>query len=591
MNRLQNKIQHIIQLILFGYFLTGMPGFSADANIKSVFLYGNRSFSNQEIQTVMQLRPGSRLPSGWPDKNLSNLAEWYQRHNFFWMRIDSFQTRFSPDSQSVSVALWIQEGPETQLGRLFIESNRPERNAEFLEILDIREGVFKQIDIENSIETLLNDAENHGFPLMEIQIKDVVLRYEHDNPVIDLYLSIQTGPMVTIAAINVKGNSLTRSNVIIRESRIQIGSLYRQNDLMSAKENIQRLGFFKSVSDPQIVFRRSKAFITFTVKEGNPNTLDGVVGYNPPATEDDVGYFTGSIEFSFKNLLGTGRRLEAYWEKKNKYSQAMRFGYEEPWLLGWPLHLGGWFEQEIRDTTYIERNWRLSAKYFPWPSLSLNIAGGRQEILPDSIGSVIYGLYRSKAWIVEAGFVYNTLDDPLNPGKGVRYNTSAAFGRKNNLNTVSGYKDSTLSTVNTRKIQMHLELLLPAFRHQVAYFGIHGMEIRTGDAFVPFSEQIRFGGTTTVRGYSEDFFRGTLVAWMNIEYRYLLSRRSRVFVFFDIGSYQRKEESGTIRGTKAGYGFGIRMDTRLGLFGVDYGLGEGDSPLNGKIHVGLVNRF
>ena len=39
------------------------------------------------------------------------------------------------------------------------------------------------------------------------------------------------------------------------------------------------------------------------------------------------------------------------------------------------------------------------------------------------------------------------------------------------------------------------------------------------------------------------------------------------------------------------YGFGIRIETRLGLFGVDYGLGEGDSFLQGKVHVGLVNWF
>ena len=51
------------------------------------------------------------------------------------------------------------------------------------------------------------------------------------------------------------------------------------------------------------------------------------------------------------------------------------------------------------------------------------------------------------------------------------------------------------------------------------------------------------------------------------------------------------KETGRIDGTKIGYGFGIRIETRLGLFGVDYGLGAGDSLLRGKVHVGLVNWF
>jgi outer membrane protein assembly factor BamA len=79
---------------------------------------------------------------------------------------------------------------------------------------------------------------------------------------------------------------------------------------------------------------------------------------------------------------------------------------------------------------------------------------------------------------------------------------------------------------------------------------------------------------------------------MNLEYRYLLGRRSRAFVFADAGMYQRRErDRGLIREDKIGYGFGIRLETRLGVMGVDYGLARGDDLIQGKVHVGLVNRF
>ena len=46
-----------------------------------------------------------------------------------------------------------------------------------------------------------------------------------------------------------------------------------------------------------------------------------------------------------------------------------------------------------------------------------------------------------------------------------------------------------------------------------------------------------------------------------------------------------------IQDWKVGYGIGLRLETRLGLFGIDYGLGEGDRLSNGKVHIRLINEF
>jgi outer membrane protein insertion porin family len=408
-----------------------------------------------------------------------------------------------------------------------------------------------------------------------------------------IVLSIDKGRPVYIDGLSVRGNRLTQSKVILRETRLKLGSLYRHREVRSAKENLQRLGYFRKVSEPDVSFIQDRAFVIFHVEEGNTNSIDGVVGYHPPPSEEKPGYWTGRLQFDFRNLLGTGRLLDVYWEKKDAYSQAMHFGYEEPWLFGYPLHIGGRFEQEIRDTTYIERDWGISVRYAPWASLSLGIKGGQRSVLPDSLGSVLYDLARTTTWRATFSIQYNTMDDPWNPRKGVQYYTALTLGRKENIGPdfivlQEGWKHH----VDTRQIQVDAEAALPIFGRQVFYLGLHGTEIRTGDEYVPISDQVRFGGARSLRGYGEDMFRGELVAWFNTEFRYLMGRRSRAFLFIDAGMYQRKEkEAGRIDGTKIGYGFGIRVETRLGLFGVDYGLGEGDSFLRGKVHVGLVNWF
>ncbi|NIM99429.1 MAG: hypothetical protein GTO24_15570, partial [candidate division Zixibacteria bacterium] len=65
----------------------------------------------------------------------------------------------------------------------------------------------------------------------------------------------------------------------------------------------------------------------------------------------------------------------------------------------------------------------------------------------------------------------------------------------------------------------------------------------------------------------------------------------------DLGYYERNSPAGSagqfgkISGEKLGYGFGLRIDSKAGLLGIDYGLGEGDSFSQGKVHFGITNRF
>ncbi len=105
----------------------------------------------------------------------------------------------------------------------------------------------------------------------------------------------------------------------------------------------------------------------------------------------------------------------------------------------------------------------------------------------------------------------------------------------------------------------------------------------------------RFGGANTLRGYRENQFLGSRVAWTNAEYRFLLGRRSFFFGFLDTGYYSRpadiEQSLPASEAFKYGYGIGLRTDTPLGNISVSFALGQGDSFSQGKIHIGLINDF
>jgi outer membrane protein assembly factor BamA len=121
----------------------------------------------------------------------------------------------------------------------------------------------------------------------------------------------------------------------------------------------------------------------------------------------------------------------------------------------------------------------------------------------------------------------------------------------------------------------------------------HGRRISSSEKFIPIPDQYRLGGTRSLRGYREDQFRGSTIAWSNMEYRYILGPRSRAFVFCDVGYYHAENSNGVSEDLKIGYGFGVRLETGLGIMGIDYGLAYGEKTglMSGLLHVGLVNEF
>jgi outer membrane protein insertion porin family len=112
---------------------------------------------------------------------------------------------------------------------------------------------------------------------------------------------------------------------------------------------------------------------------------------------------------------------------------------------------------------------------------------------------------------------------------------------------------------------------------------------------IEVSDLYRIGGNNTLRGYQEDQFMGNRLLWTNIEYRYLIEKRSYAFIFTDIAYYSRRdievESLNNFSATKIGYGMGITFETGLGMLAVSYALAKGDSFNRGKIHFGLIGEF
>ena len=139
------------------------------------------------------------------------------------------------------------------------------------------------------------------------------------------------------------------------------------------------------------------------------------------------------------------------------------------------------------------------------------------------------------------------------------------------------------------KIRSHgldFEQYLETVRGWVLFSGIHAHEVRASDD-IPVAEWIRFGGANSLRGFSEGGLLAPGVAWGNFEVRRLLGRNSRVFLLFDLATYEIEKESKW----KNSFGAGLQLDTGIGIINLAIAIPDSEGFTAAVVHMKAVARF
>jgi outer membrane protein insertion porin family len=349
------------------------------------------------------------------------------------------------------------------------------------------------------------------------------------------------------------------------------------------------LQLFSSVSLPEFFLnQQQEGGLLVKVQEGNPNRFDGIVGYVPSPRPGESGYFTGLVDLQFRNLFGTGRRLSARWNREDRNTQEIGLQYYEPWIASYPVNGLVGFDQRIQDSTYVRRQYNLSVDY----SLSDQFAFGgvvtRTNVIPsESYGRMV--LAESQETSVGLTIAFDTRNDQVTPLSGLYYRTEYDIGNKD----VSASQYFVSSNSSTRRIIMELDYYVEPIQSQVLASAVHIWDYRSN--LIEVGDLFRLGGARTLRGYREGQFLGSRLVWTNLEYRFMVDRRSFLYGFLDAGYIATPDQPQAglqaSEQTKIGYGVGVRLDTRLGLIGVSIGLGQGDTFSTAKLHIRLINAF
>jgi outer membrane protein assembly factor BamA len=360
----------------------------------------------------------------------------------------------------------------------------------------------------------------------------------------------------------------------------------------TARRRLSRLDFIHHVGTPEIAVNDvGQTGVRFPVEEARSTRLDAVAGYLP-ASPGRSAVLSGLVNLEFLNLFGTGRRGRIHWERPDERIQSVELSYREPWVLGQPLALRADFGQRVEDTLYVSRRVAARAEYELGSKTTVWGALQYEAVFTDSASSVQLSLPNNRTTYMEAGFAFDTRDYPANPRSGAFFSTQAGAGWRKRDRSASG---APAGSFRQHRAGVDSEIAQELFPFWVADASVHARALETSEPDVLRPDLYRLGGARTLRGYREEQFMGSRVGWASTELRYLLGSASRVFAFCDVGSvYEEQPTDSGLQGrtlTRVGAGVGLRMETNLGIWGFDYGVGQDDRLLNGKIHVSLLSSF
>lgn len=499
----------------------------------------------------------------------------YRDKGYYDAFIDSFSLMKTDEITKVS--LLMNEGESYRFGKTRLKNN------DLIEEKSISnfkgENISKEL-IKNEALKISVELAEKGYPLAKVTAIPIIDNSESENEV-DVEFDVEAGELIKIDSVLFRGNENTNSKFLLNEMQFKKGMKYDKSWFDRRLAFINRLGYISNAKQLGIASDQngSKTLI-INLEESSANRMQGIIGYIPEGPGGSDGYLTGSLKFGFGNLFGSGRILNASWDKEDVDTEELKLSYEEPYPFGKKVKVGLGFSQLVQDSSYVKRNSEVGLK-FPFSSnLYLFASSAREKISVRDFGKEQYGLADHSILILTGGFVYDDRDFQLNPTSGFYYETSVSK---------TGKKEVGAKSVSGRKLALKAEYYIGVTKRSIISLALNAYNSRFDQGDVPFSDLFRVGGATTLRGYRENQFRGASVGWLNIEYRFITGKISRLFLFSDVGFISDRQQQGDI--SRYSYGAGIRASTAIGQIGIDFGIGEGDSFTNGKIHLSLNGAF
>ena len=549
-------------LTLFFLFLFQF-GNCGELKIGKIKFIGNYFLSDKKLYSAIHSYAGGNYDQKTLNEDAKRISELYAREGYYNVSV-SFPQIETKNPKAIDVSFIISENGKIRIDSLVIEGNK------YISTKKLKKIFEKKPDLEQfsrNIRDLADFYVQNGFFFAEVRLDSLVKKKNRYYA----FISVSENKHCEFEEFKFKGNQVTKEKTLLKISGLGKTRKFNMEILSRAEENIRKKQYIK---DCRIIPLNPKELL-IEIEEDRMTYFSGIIGYDNSQTKKNK--FTGFVNMDFLNLFGSDRAISFSWKKFSADRSSIELKYHESGFYSVPFNGDLTFFREEVDSTYIKNT--VDAEIYLYNLVhKYGVYLGVDDIYPGSRKTEI--IKKSSYKKTGAFWIFNNSDYYLNPRKGTNFYLKYFY-----IFSRPEYKTVTKQALEISwKYYRELVNRL-VFSLSLNAKGIENKNLTEFDFYY-------LGGSGSLRGFNEHQFSGYRIGWSNTELRFLFSRDSRVFLFSDYGYVKNLDYT---FGALFGFGFGLRMQTKLGMLGIDYGIGYQNgklrNPLDGIIHFGIETKI
>jgi outer membrane protein assembly factor BamA len=445
---------------------------------------------------------------------------------------------------------------------------------------------FRSKELGIFLNSLHQSLLSNGYPFARVSLQNIQIK---DNET-TADLEVERFQRLKWSKIHIKGDTAISESYLSNLLQIKKGEWFDENQVQWITPRINQVPFLSEIKPSEILFTPEGVELFVYIKSSPMSSINGFIGLQPDPVQNRY-FLTGELALKLLNTLKTGELLDLNWRNIQEQTQQLQVRTNFPFLFKTPFGVDGKFHLYKRDSTFLDLKGKFGIQYFMKGGNFLTFFYERNtsSLLSGSTNNTSFtGLANVKSNNYGIGLNKANVDYLPNPSRGYSIELSSSVGQRQSQKSDTSIVLKSLIFKGDGKINFYFPL---AKRH-IFVLGNQTSFLSTPDVFQ--NELYRFGGLTTQRGFNEQEIFASTYTTMSVEYRFLLDRNSRLFLFYDHSFYERNSE-GYLNDYPFGFGGGLSFGTKIGIFSIQYALGsQQNNPIlfkNGKIHFGYIAYF
>lgn len=536
-------------------------------------LEGNPVYNSGLIKRVVSDYFGAKAKGLWnlvyDQKVALELIDYFYRENgYLKVKVEKPVILRDESKKRLYLTLKIEAGPQSHVRDLRIKGNKRLSREELIPLLSLKPGeVFSWPALAMDRTAVLNRYRSLGFKEARVVASARPAELGSDY---DVIFEIEEGQDFRVAGMEVEGTGRTKPSFIFKTSGLKTGQPVSLESMARAQKNLYDSGAFQSVNVSSVPVSGTEEKVLIKIQEKPWLTFNYGLQYN---TETK---FEGFFETDFNNLFGYGWGGLVYL-RANKRQQDARLSVKIPYLFSRKTDL-------IASVFYLKDSKELYITEQLGASLQQKITVVRGFNL-----SWVYKLsrvhdyekvpswpfpYDVRVFTSELSLLLNrdTRDDKFDPKKGMLLTANLSYSPRflgSDLNYFSTFTQASVYKAIGSKI-------IWASCYRI------GLASAFGEYLIP-SKRFYAGGGTSIRGFKLDAIGpvdlwtglpegGEAVLVINQELRFPMYKFLRGVAFFDAGNVYYRLRDFKPFSLRTSAGFGLRIESPLGLLRIDYGV-------------------